>query len=57
VVAKVMERLSVNKRTAQEFDMERYNLKKLSVMEAWRLRNSTSLISRNFAALEDLNRA
>jgi hypothetical protein len=34
VVAKVMERLSVNKRTAREFDMERYNLKKLSVMEA-----------------------
>jgi hypothetical protein len=31
--SKIRERLSVNKRTAHEFDMERYNLKKLSVME------------------------
>jgi hypothetical protein len=33
VVAKVRERLLVNKRTAQEVDMERYNLTKLRVME------------------------
>jgi hypothetical protein len=30
VVAKVRERLSVNKRAAQKFDMERFNLKKPS---------------------------
>jgi hypothetical protein len=33
VVAKVKERLLVNKLTAQEVDMERYNLTNLRVME------------------------
>jgi hypothetical protein len=33
VVAKVMERLSVNKQRSQRFDMERFSLKKLNDVE------------------------
>jgi hypothetical protein len=33
VVAKVWERLTVRKHAAQKFDMERFNLKKLSELE------------------------
>jgi hypothetical protein len=33
VVAKVRERLAVNKQRSQRFDMERFNLKKLSNVE------------------------
>ena len=45
-VAKVMERLTVSKQAAQKFDVERFNLKKLS--EGWlesiiRLRSQTGL--------------
>jgi len=33
VVAKVRERLAVSKQAAQDFDVERFNLKKLSKLE------------------------
>jgi hypothetical protein len=33
VVAKVRERLTVNKQTAQNFDVERFNLRKLRELE------------------------
>jgi len=33
MVAKVGERLAVNKQTAWEFDVERFNLRKLSELE------------------------
>jgi len=33
VVAKVRERLAVSKQVAQEFDVERFNLRKLSELE------------------------
>jgi hypothetical protein len=33
VVAKVMQRLAVNKQRSQRFDMERFNLKKLNEVE------------------------
>ena len=53
VVAKVRERLAVRKQTAQKFDVERFNLKKLSEME---VRKQCHIeISNRFAALESLN--
>jgi hypothetical protein len=53
VVAKVRERLAVSKHAAQKFDVERFNLKKLSELEA---RKQYQLkISNMFAALENLN--
>jgi hypothetical protein len=53
VVAKVRERLAVSKQTAQKFDAERFNLKKLSELE---VRKQYQLkISNRFAALENLN--
>jgi hypothetical protein len=53
VVAKVRERLAVNKQRSQRFDMERFNLKKLNHVEGkeqFRVEVST-----RFAALEDLD--
>jgi hypothetical protein len=53
VVAKVRERLAVNKEAAQKFDAERFNLKKpseLGVRRQYQLK-----ISNRFAALENLN--
>jgi hypothetical protein len=53
VVAKVRERLAVSKQAAQEFDAERFNLKKLSELE---VRKQYQLkISNRFAALEKFN--
>jgi hypothetical protein len=53
VVAKVRERLAVNKQAAQKFDGERFNLKKLSKLE---VRKQYQIkISNWFAALENLN--
>jgi hypothetical protein len=52
VVAKVRERLAVNKETSQRFHMERFNLKKLKEKrnEKYRVEGSN-----RFAALEDLD--
>jgi hypothetical protein len=53
VVAKVRERLVVIKQTAKKFDVERFNLKKLSELE---VRKQYQIkISDRFAALENLN--
>jgi hypothetical protein len=53
VVAKVRERLAVNKQRSHRFHMERFNLKKLNGLEGkeqYRVE-----ISNRFAALEDLD--
>jgi hypothetical protein len=53
VVAKVRERLSVNKQRSQRFDMERFNLKKLKDVEGkeqYRVE-----VSIRYAALENLD--
>jgi hypothetical protein len=53
VVAKVRERLAVIKQAAQNIDVERFNLKKLSELE---VRKQYQIkISNRFAALENLN--
>jgi hypothetical protein len=53
VMSKVRERLAANKQAAQKFDAERFNLKKLSELEA---RKQYQLkISKRFAAFEPLN--
>jgi hypothetical protein len=53
LVAKVTKRLAVSKQTAQKFDAERSNIKKLSELE---VRKQYQLkISNRFAALENLN--
>jgi hypothetical protein len=53
VVAKARERLAASKQAAQKLDTERFNLKKLSEVEA---RKQYQLkISNRFAALENLN--
>jgi hypothetical protein len=54
VVAKVMERLAVNKQRSHRFHMERFNLKKLNEVEGkeqYRVE-----VSNTFAGLEDLDR-
>jgi hypothetical protein len=53
VVAKVRERLAVNKQGSHRFCMERFNLKKLNKVEGkeqYRVE-----VSNRFAALEDLD--
>jgi hypothetical protein len=53
VVAKLRERISVSKRVRQNFDLERFDLKKLSdveVKEKYQVE-----ISNRFAALESLD--
>jgi hypothetical protein len=53
VVAKLRERLAVNKQRSQRFDMERFNLNKLNDVEGkeqFRLE-----VSNRFATLEDLD--
>jgi hypothetical protein len=53
VVAKVREKLAVNKQRSQRFHMERFNLKKLNDVEGkeqFRVK-----VSNRFAALEDLD--
>jgi hypothetical protein len=53
VVAKLRERLAVNKKRPERFDMERFNLKKLNEVggkEQFRVEYSN-----RFAALEDLD--
>jgi hypothetical protein len=53
VVAKVNERLAVNKQRSQRFCMEKFNLKKLNEVEAKGQYHVE--ISSRFAALEDLD--
>jgi len=53
VVAKVREELTVSKQAAQKFDVERFNLRKLSEIEV--RKQYQVKVSNSFAALEDLN--
>jgi hypothetical protein len=53
VVAKVRERLAVNKQRSQRFNMERFNLKKLNDVEGKEQFHVE--VSNRFAALEDLD--
>jgi hypothetical protein len=53
VVAKVRERLAVNKQRSQRFDKERFNLKKLNDVEG--KEQFLVEVSNRFAALEDLD--
>jgi len=53
VVAKVRERLAVSKQTAQTFDGERFNLRKLNELEV-RKQHQIEITNR-FAALENLS--
>jgi len=53
VVAKVRERLVVNKQEAQKFEVQRFNLRKLSelqVRKQYQIKNSN-----RYAALENLS--
>jgi hypothetical protein len=52
VVAKVREKLSVNKQRSQRFNMERFNLKKLNEVKG---KEQCVEVSNRFAALEDLD--
>jgi hypothetical protein len=52
VVAKVRERLAVNKQRSQRFHMDRFNLKKLNNVEG--KEQVRVEVSNRFAALEDL---
>jgi hypothetical protein len=52
VVAKVKERLAVNKQRSQRFDMERFHLKKLKEVEGKEQYHVE--VSNRLAALEDL---
>jgi hypothetical protein len=52
MVAKVRERLAVNKQRSQRFDMERINLKELNEVEGKEQYHVE--VSDRFAALEDL---
>jgi hypothetical protein len=53
VVVKVKERLLARKQAAQQTDVERFNLKKLSEMEVWK--RFQIELSNRFGALENLN--
>jgi hypothetical protein len=53
VLAKVRERLVVSKQTAQKFDVERFNLRKVNELEV--RKQYPNKISNRLAALENLN--
>jgi hypothetical protein len=53
VVAKVMERLAVNRQRSHRFNMERFDLKKLNEVEG--KEQFRVEVSNKFAALEDLD--
>jgi len=53
VVTKIRDRLAVSKQAAQNFDMERFNLRKLNELEV-RIQYQNEIINR-FAALENLS--
>jgi hypothetical protein len=61
VVAKVRERLTVSKQTAQKFEMERFNLRKLNELELtkeYHIKISNSLTaSESLNDSKDINRA
>jgi hypothetical protein len=52
-VAKIRERLAVNKQGSRKFHMERFNLKKLNEVEGKEKYHVE--VSNRFAALEDLD--
>jgi len=52
MVAKVRERLAVSKQAAQKFDVERFNLRRLSDLED--RKQYQTMISKMFAAFEKL---
>jgi hypothetical protein len=52
-VAKVRERLAVNKQRSHKFHTERFNLKKLNTVEGKEQYHAE--VSNKFAALEDLD--
>ena len=53
MIANVRERLAVGKKTAQRFHRQRFNLRKLNVLE---VRNQYQIeITNRFPALENLN--
>jgi hypothetical protein len=52
-VAKLRERLAVNKQSSQRCNMERFNLKKLNEVEG--KEQYCAEVSNRFAALEDLD--
>jgi hypothetical protein len=53
MITKVRKRLAVSKQTAQKFEGERFNLRKLNELEVRKLYQIK--ISKRFAALENLN--
>jgi hypothetical protein len=53
VVAKIRERIAVNKQGSHKFHMERFNLKKLNEVEG--KERCRVEVSNRFAALKDLN--
>ena len=53
MVAEVRERLAVSKQVAQQFDVERFNLRKLSELDVGK--QYQIKISKRFATLENLN--
>jgi len=53
VVGKVRERLAVSKQAAQKFDVERFNLRKLSELEF--IKQYQIWISNRFAVLQNFN--
>jgi hypothetical protein len=53
VVAKVREKLAVNKQRSHRFEMERFNFKKLNDVES--KEQFCVEVSNRFAALEDLD--
>jgi hypothetical protein len=55
VVAKVRERLPINKQRSQRFNMERFNLKKLNDVLIDGKEQFRVEVSNRFAALEDLD--
>jgi hypothetical protein len=52
VIAKVRERLALNKQRSHRFHMERSNLKKLNKVD---VKEQYCVVSNKFAALEDLD--
>jgi hypothetical protein len=55
VVARVRERLAISQQAAQNFDLERFNLRKLSELEV--RKHYQREITNGFAALENLKRS
>jgi len=54
IFAKVRERLAVSKKASQNFDVKRFNLRKLNELEVRKQYGYQIKISNRFAALENL---